>query len=65
MFYQVLHFMGIRNLLYHLHTSQSLVKILCGESGCLPVGFGRSAVVDESSAVCTDCDEFVELGKSV
>jgi hypothetical protein len=45
-----------------LHTaSQSLVKILCGQSGCLPVGLGMSAVDDESSAVCNDSDEFLNL----
>jgi hypothetical protein len=37
LFRQFLHFLCLRNLLYHLHTaSQSLVKILCGQSGgCL------------------------------
>jgi hypothetical protein len=40
------------------HTaSPSLVKILFGQSGCLPVGLGMSAIVDESSAVCNDSDE--------
>ena len=57
MFHQVLHFSSIRNLLYHLHTaSSSLVKILCGQSGCLPVGLGKSAIVNESFAVCDDSD---------
>jgi hypothetical protein len=38
--------MWMRNLLYHLHTaSQSLVKILCGQSGCWPVGLGMSKLI--------------------
>jgi len=56
----------IRNLLYHLHTaSLRLVKILCGQSGSLPVGLGKSAVVNKPSAVCNDSDEPVELGESL
>jgi len=36
LFHQILHFLYIRNLLYHLHTaSQSLVTILCGVVDCL------------------------------
>ena len=66
MFHQVFHFLCIGNLLYHLHTaSLRLVKILCGQSGRLPVGPEMPAVVDESSAVCDDSDELVELGESL
>ena len=65
MFHQVLDFLGIRNLLYHLHTaSQSLVEILCGQNGCLSLSLGMSTVIYESSAVCNDSDEFVQLGES-
>ena len=54
-FHPFLPFLWIRNLLYLLHTaSQSQVKILCGQSGWLHVGLGRSAVEYESSAVCND-----------
>jgi len=64
--HEVLHFLGIRSFLDHLHTaSLRLVKILCGQSGHLPVGLGKSAVVDKSPAVCNDSDEPVELGKSL
>jgi hypothetical protein len=63
-FCQVLNFLCKGNLLYHLHTaSQSLVQILSGESGGLPVGLGMSAVIDESSAVCNDSDEFIQFGE--
>ena len=52
-------------MLYHLHTaSQSLVQILCGEGGSSPVGLGISTVTYESSAVCDDSDESVQLGES-
>jgi hypothetical protein len=64
MFYQFVNFLCVRILLHHLHTTgQSIVKILCGQSGGLPVGFGLSAVVDGSSVACSDSNEFVELGK--
>jgi hypothetical protein len=44
--------------LYHLYTeSQSLVIILCGQSGGL-LDLGMPAVVDESSAVSNNSDEF-------
>jgi len=65
MFHQVVHFLWMKNLLYHLHTaSQSLIKILCGEGGCLPVGLEMFAVIYESSKVCNDSDGSVQLGKS-
>jgi len=66
MFHQVLHFLCMKNLLYHLHTvSQSLINILCGEGGWLRVGLVMFAVIYESSAVCNDSDESVQLGKSL
>jgi len=36
---------------------------LCGEGGYLPVGLRIYAVVYESSAVCNDSDESVQLGE--
>jgi len=61
-FHKVLHFLCIRNMLHNLHTaSQSLIKILCLANGCLPVGLEISAVVCESSAVCSDSDESTQL----
>ena len=55
LFHPFLPFLWIRNLLYHLHTaSLRLVKILCGQSGRLPVGFD----VCRWWRICCSCNDW-------